>query len=219
MHAGKLLRETMQAWKQITYAVTEVTKYCTKELGYECILAGKIQTDALESRFGKYRQLTGSQYHISITQVFEVEKKFRIKSLLPLAFKSHTHGTVSLAPSELDNDNKDLSNGYEINYEINSDVPSVLRQIFISENDVKELDSLLPALTFVAGYCVHFMLLKNKCIDCKSKLSLEMDLVPDEWFFLLIKSLDQGELKYPINDVKTIMSFQNFYHPALKMNS
>ncbi|KAH7954522.1 hypothetical protein HPB49_019367 [Dermacentor silvarum] len=40
-------------------------------------------TDCLEDRLGKYRQLAGAQYHISIRQIYEVENKVRLQSTLP----------------------------------------------------------------------------------------------------------------------------------------
>ncbi|KAF2882524.1 hypothetical protein ILUMI_23660 [Ignelater luminosus] len=51
-----------------------------------------IQTDNLEERFGKYRQLAGSQYHVSVRQIFESEAKLRIQAVMPLALTSHNFG-------------------------------------------------------------------------------------------------------------------------------
>jgi hypothetical protein len=45
---------------------------CIKELGFNYFLPGKIQTDALEYRFGKYRTMAGSQYLVSLRQLFEI---------------------------------------------------------------------------------------------------------------------------------------------------
>lgn len=42
------------------------------------LLPGKIQTDELEYRFSLYRRLAGSNYNISIRQIFEIEKKTQI---------------------------------------------------------------------------------------------------------------------------------------------
>jgi hypothetical protein len=52
----------------------EMTKYCITELNMTYLLPGKVQTDSLENRFGRYRQLSGSQYHVSLRQIFESEK-------------------------------------------------------------------------------------------------------------------------------------------------
>lgn len=58
------------------------------------LLLGKFQTDKLEGRFGKYRQLSGSHYHVSVTQVLESEKKLKILSSLKL--KSSKFGSFNL---------------------------------------------------------------------------------------------------------------------------
>ncbi|KAL1462139.1 hypothetical protein MTO96_043207 [Rhipicephalus appendiculatus] len=37
----------------------------------------------MEDRLGKYRQLAGAQYHVSIRQIYEIEIKLRLQSTLP----------------------------------------------------------------------------------------------------------------------------------------
>lgn len=71
---GRFTKETVSALKQTTYGIIEICRYCTQELNMSYILPGKMQTDPLEERFGKYRQLAGAQYHISIRQLLECEK-------------------------------------------------------------------------------------------------------------------------------------------------
>ncbi|XP_049522585.1 uncharacterized protein LOC119449052 [Dermacentor silvarum] len=61
-----------------------VTSYCLKELGFKYVLLGKFQSDCLEDRFGRYRQLSGAQYHISIRQMYEAEHKLRLQKVLEL---------------------------------------------------------------------------------------------------------------------------------------
>ena len=41
------------------------------------ILTGKFQTDQLESRFGHYRQLSGSKYLVTVSDVLRSEKKIK----------------------------------------------------------------------------------------------------------------------------------------------
>lgn len=80
---GTLTKETHAALEHTTYALIELARYSFEELGMSYVLFGKIQTDCLEDRFGKYRQLAGAQYHISIRQIYEVENKLRLQSTLP----------------------------------------------------------------------------------------------------------------------------------------
>ena len=79
-------------------------------------LCGKVQTDTLEERFGKYRQIAGSQYNISIRQVFESENKLRMQSVTPLVLKSETSSEFEVAPIPEDHWNNEFlpSNAVDI---------------------------------------------------------------------------------------------------------
>ncbi|CAN7945910.1 unnamed protein product, partial [Ixodes pacificus] len=76
---GLLTSDTHTALRLTLYALIKLSRYCLEELGFEYILLGKFQTDCLEERFGRYGQLSGSQYHVSIAQVLNSEKKIRLQ--------------------------------------------------------------------------------------------------------------------------------------------
>ncbi|KAH7952847.1 hypothetical protein HPB49_001764 [Dermacentor silvarum] len=82
--SGKLTKETHGALPQTTYGLIELARYCLDELKLSYVLLGKIQTDGLENRFGKYRQLAGAPYHVFIRQVYECENKLRLQNTLLL---------------------------------------------------------------------------------------------------------------------------------------
>lgn len=71
----RLTSQTHNALSHTVYGMIEITKFCFEELNMKYILYGKFQTDLLENRFGKYRQLAGGQYNISVRQLYESEKK------------------------------------------------------------------------------------------------------------------------------------------------
>ncbi|KAF8791338.1 hypothetical protein HNY73_006224 [Argiope bruennichi] len=98
---GGLSNETHAALKVTTNAITEIAVYCKEKFGLDFILPGKFQTDNLESRFGLYRQMSGGNYHISIRQLFETEKKIRIRSVLKLGISSKTFGQVLITNNNL----------------------------------------------------------------------------------------------------------------------
>lgn len=100
MDTGALTPETRSALEFITWGLIEVFCYCLGKLGFHYVLLGKFQTDCLEVWFGKYRQLAGSQYHISVIQVLECENKLRLQQALVLPYM-HDMMAVS-AVSELD---------------------------------------------------------------------------------------------------------------------
>ena len=51
-----------------------------KQLSY--ILTGNIQSDPLEKRFGRFRQLSGANYFESVKQFLDAEKSIRMRSLI-----------------------------------------------------------------------------------------------------------------------------------------
>ncbi|KAH7965346.1 hypothetical protein HPB49_006264 [Dermacentor silvarum] len=82
MDTGALPTETHSALRLTCYLLVELCRYCLEELNFDDVLLGKFQTDRLEERFGQYQRLSGTNYHISIQQVFESEKKLRLQDSL-----------------------------------------------------------------------------------------------------------------------------------------
>ena len=75
---GKLYRETAFAITHTSDTLIKLCDYLRQELNYDYVLLGKFQTDQLEARFGQYRQMSRSNYNISVTQILESEKKLRL---------------------------------------------------------------------------------------------------------------------------------------------
>ncbi|XP_049796730.1 uncharacterized protein LOC126213147 [Schistocerca nitens] len=96
-----LTTDTHQALYQSTSVISEVVEYSFSGVGVQYLLMGKLQTDNLESRFSRYRQLSGGNYNVSVTQVFESEKKLRIMSVLGI--KSAKYGPVKFSPEIMNN--------------------------------------------------------------------------------------------------------------------
>ncbi|KAH7944230.1 hypothetical protein HPB52_017470 [Rhipicephalus sanguineus] len=92
-NACRLTDETHGALYQTTQALGEIARYCFSELHLCFVLLGKLQTDLLEDRFGKYRRLAGSHYHVSIRQLYESENKLRLQSTLPRVSTSAANHT------------------------------------------------------------------------------------------------------------------------------
>jgi len=71
---GVLSRETMFALKHTVLAACNLSEYLLTNLSFCYVLLGKFQTDPLEFRFGQYRQMSGANYHVAVTQIMESEK-------------------------------------------------------------------------------------------------------------------------------------------------
>ena len=79
---GCLLNET---WCSFTHTLTgrmDVCKYLLEERELSYVLLGKFQTDNLEFRFSQYRQMGRCNFHISVQQILEGEKKLKLLSML-----------------------------------------------------------------------------------------------------------------------------------------
>ena len=77
-----LSKETFLALSQSCIAIADCAAYLLDMLGFSFVLLGKLQSDNIESRFGWFRQLSGSNYFISMRQVIESDIKIRAISLL-----------------------------------------------------------------------------------------------------------------------------------------
>ena len=50
--------------------------------GLDFLLMGKISSDPIEKRFGRYRQMSGANYYVSVRQIMQSEKIIRLKALI-----------------------------------------------------------------------------------------------------------------------------------------
>lgn len=185
---GMLSRETYTALKHTTHAMIEMTNYCISELNMNYILPGKFQTDNLEARFGKYRLLAGSNYHISLRQVFECEKKLRIMSVLRLTLPINE----KVVPLKLFGEtnwegmeNHSLRDLHKLNVEV-------------VKNDFDNCEDVLPIIVYVAGYCCYTVCKKMNCNYCKDLISCNRDTynhLPESHNY--IKGISRGSLLHP----------------------
>ncbi|KAH7932894.1 hypothetical protein HPB49_004666 [Dermacentor silvarum] len=172
---GHFTHETHNALRHTSLALVEVTSYCLKELGFKYVLLGKFQSDCLEDRFGRYRQLSGAQYHISIRQMYEAEHKLRLQKVLELPESDE----IPLCAST--DEFRDALKQF---------------QIVVGEEDIAAKQHTLPAITYVAGYCAYAALKKLTCAFCQENLLVESKTVTieaDEF----ITSITRGGLKFP----------------------
>lgn len=87
-----LTKQTHLPITHTTKAMLALAEYCFESLNFDYFLLGKVQTDSLEDRFGSYRMLAGSNYSISIHQIYDTETKLRMQTILPLALESKNCG-------------------------------------------------------------------------------------------------------------------------------
>eukprot|EP00745_Piridium_sociabile_P000858 TRINITY_DN1054_c0_g1_i10.p1 TRINITY_DN1054_c0_g1~~TRINITY_DN1054_c0_g1_i10.p1 ORF type:complete len:707 (+),score=149.43 TRINITY_DN1054_c0_g1_i10:209-2329(+) len=184
---GILSQETMTALDHTLRALIEISAHLLDEKQFSYVLLGKFQTDNLEFRFSQYRQLSGSNFYVSVQQLLEGEKKLKLLSVLKLV--SASKGAVTL---KLEEKRTELT--------ASSDEEHKQFIPVLSECDATELSAeQLKALVFVSGYAVSKVLPKTDCDVCKNDLRLEkklqVEVTSDCYTYL--SALDRGGLTWP----------------------
>lgn len=182
---GCLTKDTLSALYQSTFVLIKFINYSLTTLKIEYVLPGKLQTDNLEHRFSCYRQLSGGNYHISVTQIFESEKKMRLKSILGL--KSAKYGQVSFSKHVL-LENDFVDTGETINID---DFMSIF------DNDILQTEIDESSFLYISGYVAFKAVSKMSCLLCISILKSENTETDDKYF----QELNRGGLTHPSGTV------------------
>ena len=184
---------TKDTYLSLSHAVTTLVHlihYLLTDCDMSYVLLGKFQTDNLESRFGNYRQLSGSNYLVSVKEVLQSEKKLKVKSLLNLF--SSTKGTITIR-DYLINFSDEKKQRCDINFVDSFPYNNISKQ--------NKIDDLSPLL-LVSGYVAHKSISHISCEDCKllfgdkdKPLNLEITAKHLQYF----DCLNRGGLTYPSN--------------------
>ncbi|KAH8022589.1 hypothetical protein HPB51_000889 [Rhipicephalus microplus] len=171
--------------EQTTRAFIGICAYCFEELKMSFVLLGKFQTDLLDERFGCYRRLAGSQYHLSVRQDYQCENKLRLQTALP---------QISTA-SAIDNDQN--QNWEEL--QTQAAVPGGKFNVVVTQEALSKLKDVIPVVTYVAGYSVHIAVKRLKCDKCRELLTIDKTVAvsPENRMYSLVKEIDRGGLVYP----------------------
>ena len=192
---GKLSPQTFTSFKHTCLALPILVNHLTSQCGFAYLLTYFLQTDPLEHHFGLYRMMSGSNYHVSYSQILETERRLKISSILKLfsqqsSFKeSNLHNFIkSFSSIELDHDNNQV------------DLEPFLSKLQDLSNIVLDKQTI-QSLAFIAGYCVHQYLKRSQnCRSCRDFLTVDKELLfdPEETsIYKLIDLMDRGSLKWP----------------------
>ena len=146
----------------------------------------------LESRFGRYYQLSGAKYDVSLHKVYECEKKLRLLSVLKI--KLH-HKEVDIPTFDTD-----WCQFHDDRHNINT------VSVTITINDLSAPQDYMPVITYIAGYCCYAVTKKLSCLHCTETVGIadtegNVDNLQNE----LIKKTFPGGLLYPTTDVVHIV--------------
>lgn len=184
LQCSRTQRYTLTA--QTSHALV-TTLRCTASLtedllseGYMYVMTGRFQTDPLERRFSRYRQMSGGRFLVSLREVNTSEKIAAISSLLkesidfwkfPVLKDTDTATMTSNFKAQLDTVSEDMDD-------------------CVLDKDAEQVAAV------IAGYAAKKMIERNKCEDCKQlcKASEEEKHQPENGY---LNNLSRGGLFVP----------------------
>jgi len=193
---GCLSQETHFALRHTVVTLQLLIRHLLTEHKLQYVLSGKFQTDNLEFRFSQYRQLSGGNYHVSVRQILESERKLKLISILHL--KSSVCGKFSILQFMSDcRDDLDTTCAVDATT-VTDKFAQVLDDACTGEVDDRDLASLV----FIAGYVAHKVVPKLSCSLCKQELCTDKELLCDcgddsDASYFYIDVLNRGGLKWP----------------------
>ena len=160
------------------------------------ILLSKFQTDNLEGRFGLYRQLSGCNYLVSVQEVFQSERKLKIKGLLRLFTSSK--GVIPISDfiasfSEISKSQRDENFIEKFPY---CDM----------ETEITDVSELLCVTGFIAKKTISHTECK-KCKDILGSVGKPLQLFVDEKSHKYFDLINRGGLTFPSNFLFIVTQF------------
>lgn len=185
---GKFSAQTHAALLHTTDTLYKLCHYLLNDLNFTYVLLGSFQTDDLEERFGKFRKMSGCNYHISVKQIIESERKLKVTSLLRLKSKDINVRDiiVQINNTELETQIADNSVFFENTDEI------IAKSLSLSLDQ-----NTTEVIVFIAGYVGYKVSSKFKCLKCKDMLLTSSEMMCEVPDLDYIKNLNRGGLKYP----------------------
>ena len=154
-----LSKQTFSTAKQTTNMLQGLINYLLDEKKFSYVLLRHIQSDAIESRFGWYRQLSGGNYFNSVLQFIQAEKTIRIRSLVQMGFN------FSEVKEIFDSSVTERQNEIELEVDQVIDATSDVR----FEDDLNLASEDNSIITYVAGSISRSLLKKmpkSHSLDC-----------------------------------------------------
>lgn len=175
--------ETFTAVENLCHVLCNLVVTLLTDFGFSFVLTGYLQSDPLESRFGRYRQMSGGNFFISVKQIIESERKIRLSTILH-------HSGISLDRINTSDDTSDAVEPSDTSFPIDN-LPTV--QLTESE---------LQVIYYIAGYCAKRVQSNLKCTEClKFFISCDSSIPqidnPNDFF----TSINRGGLKAPANEI------------------
>ena len=153
-----LSQQTFKALIQTNYAISELSLDVLTE-GYDYVLTGRLQSDPLEKRFSRYRQMSGGRFLVSLQEVIRSESIIKLKSLLKRNIDTSSLSTPTQSTSSIND---------------------FARNMLINDCDHLQLtEDSQQVVVYIAGYISLSLSEHIQCPDCLS--SLNSNLISSEY--------------------------------------
>ena len=196
-----LTRETFLALRETCLALADCAAYLLERRDFKYVLLGQLQSDALESRFGWLRQLSGANYYISVRQVVDSDRKIRAVSLLKFS-------NISL--SDLDTATADNATAAAAASDIDA-TADVIADVLTLNVEPSASDENI--IYYVSGAIARSTVASTKCDHCRESLICSSGQLPaidvDEELDLpsadFLNSINRGGLVKPTDFVYNLV--------------
>ena len=148
---GKLTPQTFTSFRHSCVTLPKLVHYLTNECKFSYVLTSFVQNDPIEHHFGLYRQMSDSNYNVSVCQVLESERVLKLSNILKLYTRQSVirkdresfMGFLNTFITEKDS-TSDRSQNYIIDLALYESIIS---------NEIADPDlETRQALAFIAGY-------------------------------------------------------------------
>ena len=165
-----LSKETFQCAMHSSAALAGLSEFLLTDRHFDFFLTGKAQSDKLEKRFGKSRQMNGGNLYASVCQFLEADRSIRIKNLAKINLNLQEIRDI-LTDSTRDKQEQ-LEN-------LSTQVLQIL-----NKDDNFDLSPRVPEadvniLFYCAGGFAKSLCQKSKCTACKHLLVLTRNEFPN----------------------------------------
>lgn len=187
---GKLTKETHTAVTHTINTMINISEYLLTDTSFDglfkYVLLGNFSTDKLEFLFSLYRKMSGHNYHVSVRQIIESQKK--LNCLKALKLKSTSNSCLSL---------KSFLQEFTFN-EMSLCPVEKIDEILSKALDVLISSADINAIVYCSGYVALKTMERLKCHDCGELLMLncliDAEFTPETVY---MTGLNCGGLKYP----------------------
>ena len=177
--------------KQTSSALITTLK-CTASLiedllreGYSYVLTARFQTDPLELRFSKYRQMSGGRFLVGLREVKISERILSIKSLLK--------ESISIGEEDIYLDNDDEPRLQKLQKQ--------LEEMSEEISDCCLEKSSVEVVTVIAGYVTKKISERNSCFNCRSLMTISNSVAQNQPENNYLLTLSRGGLLIPATEL------------------